>query len=366
LKQSVIEHNVKTGYRIEARVLSMIARLEAFTDMIEAFGDYDALLEDRRGAVRERGILDTVTDDQGIISVDTMSPELHEVLCLAHLACCCEMFDGWTFPMAALKQETLADAILEKIESGIAGNAQFLNRVREKLHSADAMRTMQLVRMLSLIEFDSTTCRQLSLGAGSGFKDIRSIHKKPVITRVSGGNNAPGQDAITLRAPDTRTEHVILVDVDENYADVYEHLNANNENILAFNDDANIVLDSLAKRMAGGKLDYRNFVANIRADHRMVTDVPAFFGKLAKVIEPVADYLVSIGAGSTDEDFAGRLQLMQAVFNHLRDCGLEPVWMKLAQGDTPAEIRSRPSFGYAPITTHEMLYCKLDRARLVT
>ena len=72
----------------------------------------------------------------------------------------------------------------------------------------------------------------------------------------------------------------------------------------------------------------RNLVTALRIDHRMISDVPGFFGKLGKCMSNDCDFILSIGAGDTRDDFNGRVRLVKGIFTALVDAGLRPVLFK--------------------------------------
>ena len=106
-------------------------------------------------------------------------------------------------------------------------------------------------------------------------------------------------------------------------------------------------------------------IVGIRVDHRMIDDIADFFVKLAHVMEPQADFVISVGAGYSANEFEGRVNLISGIFDHLKSKKLDPTRIILHSGNTLKESRERPAFGYVAIATHEILYCRLHREILL-
>ena len=110
-----------------------------------------------------------------IIGIWQQSETLNEALFTAHLAICCELFEGVKVSLSDLRYENI-DSFLEtvlgkykQLEDG-AAELKFINN---RLHSADAFRTIQILRALGLYTRDSKDVTQLSLGVGSGSRRPR-------------------------------------------------------------------------------------------------------------------------------------------------------------------------------------------------
>jgi hypothetical protein len=356
---------IHDSYAIETTGLSAVANSELFPAALPLFADYEGYVRRVGAARREADFANVVSRNTGIICANGNRAQLQEIFFIAHLACCCELFEGWNMPISLLRGKMLGAYVKATIQRTLHRTPDACRAYSRRVHSADTIRAIQILRMLGLLSFDSRRVRQLSLGAGGGYKDIYSAHKIPSITRRESPDNNAGEDVLSFHTTVTMPQRVILIDNDKGLNDHYRNYNAtSNGSIIALVDDASSALQRLSKPIQRGEMQPNDFVAGIRVDHRMIRDVPYFFRQIAAVIEPQADFVLTVGAGYSTEEFDGRLRLISRVYSFLRDLGLKPVQLILHNGQTLAEKRERPAFGYAATATHAMVCCRLQKARL--
>ncbi len=160
--------------------------------------------------------------------------------------------------------------------------------------------------------------------------------------------------------------HTVLVDSDPTYYDHFEALNREEGGrVLALNTEADQAIKTLKNRQKASDLGLRNFVVGLRIDHRMIPDADKFLGLIGTVIDSNADLIFTIGAGNTLSEFEDRLNCFDKLFATLTRMGLKPVRFLLHGKGSPQEQRSRPNFGQLAYTSYQILYCKLQRDRML-
>ena len=355
---------ITKGYEMEMTSLSFIAGQEEFPNMLSILKDYKSFIQKRSETMDKEHLLSSVKSESGVITARSESPILREIFLLAHLACCCELLQGWTLNINIISSPEFFKTINKRILSEINKDPDLIYDYAKRLNNADAMRTIQILKLLGLLEFSSSSCRQLSLCAGFGRKDIYAVHATPAITH-NPGDDILGNSNVSFSTSSDRPEQITLVDNDKSLQELYGNYNSeSNGFIYAMNDDASHALDRLPGLIHNKSLAPYNLILGIRIDHRMVDDVPDFFRQLALVASPEADLVITIGAGFSESEFEGRVSLIERMFDHLEDRGLDPTRITLHTGETTKDGRERPAFGYAAVATHEVLHCKLYEEQL--
>ena len=90
------------------------------------------------------------------------------------------------------------------------------------MHSIDAFRTVQILKALGLYTIESKDMAQLSLGVGSGSKDLKSIHLQPELTILP-------DNSIEFHVNQLHAKDVILVDGDAQRKEWVNELNKTQE-----------------------------------------------------------------------------------------------------------------------------------------
>lgn len=303
---------------------------------------------------------DDILRNGGIIHFEKNEERLLNAALTAHVAICCELLDGLNIPLSLLTQETaqpLMDRVFDRFEN-LEEDLATRDTLEFKLHSIDAFRTMQILRGMGLFLRPTGNINQLSLGAGSAKKDIRSIHLTPAL--IAGPNNS-----ITFSTIEENARHIVIIDGDPSRSAAYAQMNNNDAlPVFAINNDAIAALTELPQIQRKHGLALRNTVIGLRIDHRMIPDAEVFFEKLSDSIEETADLIITIGSGFDLDDFTGRVTVMQELHDHLKSAGLLPALIKLHGRGSIEEQRNSPSFGLRHITTYQILYCRLERDKL--
>lgn len=344
------------GYATEFETLIKVAQSSQTGKYFARIANYDSYIE----SVANNGHAKEITralKKSGIIYYKENEKCLFDAASIAHIAICCEILTGSSIPFSVLKEENL-DYITRKFFDTFnhletdAGKRALLEF---NLHSADAFRTIQILRGLGLFLKNSENINQLSLGAGSAKKDIRSIHLIPEITFGQG-------NTILFNFKERHAQDVVIVDGDPSRKVEYTQMCKNKDYpILAINNDALETLNILPNILSKNKLKKRNTVIGLRIDHRMIPDVSDFFERLARSITDTADLIVTIGSGFDINDFSKRTIVMCELHEYLKDAGLAPLLIKLHGEGSIEEEWNSPSFSLKEITTFQILYCKLDR-----
>ena len=363
----VILKFVMEGYLHEARTLAEIARSGNLSRLLPRFLDYKHFINTERAMHYSDRFVESLLSRHAIINTEHPSKELSELYTCANLAAACTIFDGWQLPLTSLTPEYLPDQVARAVNSFHQGDIIKAIQLSDKLNGADTVRVIQTLKQLGLIRADTSTCRQLSLGAARGMRDVYSAHLYPRIE--SGFENTilarePGAQTIKFSAIQAYVHDVVLVDSHPMYKAHYQAINEKSEAIRTLHKDTYEALEDLSEQCANWKIQPRDLVLAFRIDHRMLPDVDRFLAGLGQVISDKADLILTIGAGHTLEDFQGRLDKIGEISAHLENRGMQPVRLQWCRGNSPREMREHPVFGTISITSFEILYCRLERALL--
>lgn len=353
------------GYKLEAAGLAAIAEAPLFSEILRRFSNYPLFLKQHQKKLSTQKIIDKLSNGTGIIEVTPPSSELRDIIYTAHIAACCELFNGACIPTTVLRRNSIAGWIEKEFHAYKTAPTAALNQLSDKFHSMDAVRTIQILRCLGLVSRSPATARQLSLGAGPATKDIRSIHLTPEITRGNAVSPINNSKQLTFKVHNSVPADIIITDNDPQREEQYKLLNKQTDiRILALNWDSTTTLKQLPAILETNRLPARNLAVALRIDHRMINDSDEFLSLLARCIEPTADFIVTIGSGFTLDDFSRRTEKIGELFSTLKKLGMNPTIIRLHGKGTLEQQRTNPSFGLSGITTYEILHCKLKKKRL--
>jgi hypothetical protein len=230
------------------------------------------------------------------------------------------------------------------------------------IQNVDTIRVLQVVKLLGLISIHASDIQQLSLGVGNGYRDLYGIHGVARISKKQEGAST----ILNFDMLEQQAAHTVLVDSDPTYHDHFEKLNREEAGrVLALNTEADQAMKTLEKKQLKLDLSLRNLVVGLRIDHHMIPDAEKFLGLIATVIDSNADLIFTIGAGNNLAEFEGRLNCFDKLFAALTKIGLKPVRLLLHGKGSSQEQRSRPNFGQLAYTSYQILYCKLQRDRIL-
>jgi len=135
--------------------------------------------------------------------------------------------------------------------------------------------------------------------------------------------------------------------------------------VLALNNDAEESVKRLEVEQKELNLKQRNLVVCLRIDHRMLPNSRSFLNLIGRVIDSRADLIMTIGAGNNLLEFEGRLKCFDEMFASLVELGLKPVRILMHGRGSSAQKRSKPNFGELAYTSYQILYCSLERDRII-
>lgn len=355
-----------SAYEADAEGLGTIGESGILTELLFDFIDYSAFLKKRNKEIKTDKLINKLSNGTGIINAIGTATELRKIFYYAHIAVCCEMFYGWQLPMQSINRSEMHQRIQQTLLSFTDSSADNIREISRRIHTSDAIRTIQILRFLGLIKSSSKNTRQISFAAGPGNRDLEGVHMTPSISQQSNILNPTTNDnSIKFSKNIDRPENIILIDNDPDFKQLYTNLSKENpEWMLALNEDADMAMKKLPDMIDKRNWNPVNSVVGIRIDHRMIPDIKLFFSQLKPLLDNTADFVFSIGAGHTLEEFYGRKKAMAEMFDFFKRGGMSPVKIILHGGKTLEEQRNTPCFGLSNFTTYEILYCKLKRKKL--
>ena len=344
----------------EAEGLSFIYQSDIFVKLIEHYKDYNAYLIENKNSRSVKKFIKDIKKKDGIIWASNKSPVLFEALCSAHLSALCELFNNGYLNENILDFSSLTHTINQQL-SPDKDNAQAIKKRANSLDQLDGVRTMQILRSLALITIETANIRQISIGAGAATKDIVALHALPEINRKI--DKASGQRSLHFSMSKQNTTNIIVSDIDPQRKDFYEKLTDNKEygDIIGLNIDTYDALARLPALDREKNTGTRNLFVALRIDHRMLPDIKEFFKLIYCCMDQTADLVITMGSGFTVEDFQGRVDKIQEIFDYLNKLKLEPVLIKLHDQGNIHTQRATNKFSKASITTYQILHCKLKK-----
>jgi len=362
---------ILSGYRKEAEGLAVISNAGFLAKCMPIFKDYPEYMRALRHDKSVKNATAKLIDGNGVIDVKKRAPESKEFFYFAHLATCCSLFNGWELSPRDLTKEKLDAYVISAANKSVRDNAGSLWFLEDALQRADTVRVVNLLRGMGLLMFQSESCCQLSLGAGSGSRDLDAMHGIPEIRLVEkkgsamwGGERA---QSLVLKLVAAYPQAAVLIDADPGFAKHYQRLNENGSlpfRIMALNEKLDDALNLMPDKLNESGMSRFNMIVGFRIDHCMIPDVAAFFKQLVPVMAELADFVVTIGAGHGLNEFIGREEKIEEIHAYLKRKGLSPVRVRMSYGNTPEERRNNQAFGLNPIASYEILYCKLKRKLL--
>ena len=310
--------------------------------------------------------------------MDTAVPTklLAQLFCQAQLAACAELFKGWRVDDSQLNREGLR-AIVEQASAEIIKVSKIPTEVHPRKYSepqrqvmrgidviqnVDTVRVLQILKLMGLVSIQASESHQLSLGVGNGYRDLYGIHLIPRITMEKQREKVK----LHFETLERQAAHTVLVDNDPAYKDQFDALNRKEEGkVLALSNDAEESVKRLEVEQKKLHLKQRNLVVCLRIDHRMVPDSRIFLNLISRVIDSRADLIMTIGAGNNLLEFEGRLKCFDEMFASLVELGLKPVRILMHGRGSSAQKRSKPNFGELAYTSYQILYCSLERDRII-
>lgn len=333
-------------------------RLPEFKTILERMTDYPAYAASR--TCISDPLASIVRESKGscVIDMTKPGPEARLAIYTAQMAAICVLVEGANLPRADFAPQPFTQLVTQHLDSLRGQALDTLRAQNTRLHTLDTMRTQQLLRAFGLFTPDPNETYQLGLGAGNGLRDAFFVHAEPWIRSSMQG----GREFVSLGVERRWSKHIVLTDSDPEYRNHYVKLgNREFPDIDAYNEKTENVL----QRFPGSGFQKRNLVTSIRFDHRMFPDVPGFLSLLTPCLSEECDFIASVGAGDTIEDFTGRMEKIAEFFQVLKSAGLQPVVFKFHGSGNPLKKWKSMQFGGPSATTYQMLYCKLKKNNLM-
>ena len=348
----------RAEYLSEIRQGTRAMQLPEFNIILERMTDYITYAKSRTGISDPLSPIVRESNGSCVIDLTGPGPESRLALYTAQMAAVCVLVEGANLPRAEFVPQAFTQLVTRHLDSLRGQPMENLRPQNTRLHTMDTMRTQQLLRAFGLFKPDPEQTYQLGLGAGNGLRDAYFVHAEPWIRATVQG----GREFISLGVERRWSKHLVLTDSDPEYSDHYITLN-NREfpDIDAYNEETDAVLNRFPDTGIRG----RNLVTAIRFDHRMFPDVPGFLSLLTPCLKEECDFIVSVGAGDSIEDFIGRIEKIAEFSRVLKDAGLQPVIFKFHGPGTAIKQWKTIQFGGPSATTYQMLYCKLKKQSLI-
>ncbi|MBN2015806.1 hypothetical protein JW766_03145 [Candidatus Dojkabacteria bacterium] len=300
-----------------------------------------------------------IADGTYLLNTANLENAPTDIFAITQFVSCCMLFNGLIVPMGKYTQEEFITEALEAVlpKDPLEEGAYHLAYV--KLHYANVFRTMQILKLLGIIDYDVSRTLQLALGAASAVEDFFYLHAQPEIIHLGGENS------VAFRFHYATPRHMIAVDNDPVNADTYAELSEKHPGqFKGIIGDSIETISALSGQNKAKELERRNMVTALRIEPSMIPDPKAFLLALASVIDNSADLIITVGGGDDVHEFIARQQRMAEIHSLLQACKLNPVRLMIYEGENPEEQRARPIFGNVTYGTHEVIYCKLQRYKL--
>ena len=363
-------------YALEADALGAIAMSPGFDNLIRQFDDYESYLIRLLNDPIHKQNVDALLSEHSVVDTAVPTKLLAQLFCQAQLAACAELFKGWKVDESQLNREGLR-AVVGQASAEIIKVSKIPTEVHPEKYSepqrqvmrgidviqnVDTVRVLQILKLMGLVSIQASESHQLSLGVGNGYRDLYGIHLIPRITMEKQREEVK----LHFETLERQAAHTVLVDNDPAYKDQFEALNRKEKGkVLALNNDAEESVKRLEVEQKKLHLKQRNLVVCLRIDHRMVPDSRIFLNLLGRVIDLRADLIMTIGAGNNLLEFEGRLKCFDEMFASLVELGLKPVRILMHGRGSSAQKRSKPNFGELAYTSYQILYCSLERDRII-
>lgn len=335
-------------------------------ELLDRFRDYDRYLRVTRKQNAGGRCLRRVFGENTDIWMEGSGKSYSDFLFTTHLAACCELFNGMRIPENNISRQSFLDALTGLDALAKSRDTTVEDEINVRLYSMDAVRTMQILRYLGLITRSTPHFRQLSLGAGSGIKDIRSLHLVPRVQSVEFASGiAHKGKALLFDVSLGYVSDIVIADMDSQHVQYYEQLRRlQKPNVLTYVEDVSSSLARLPGELEKHGWEARNLLAMLRIDHRMIQNAQAFFRQVSPVIEDGADFIITIGSGHNLDEFEGRLRKLDEIASLLQELGMRPVRIRMHKNGSLADQFQRNLFGISGGVTYEIIHCKLDKTKL--
>lgn len=349
------------GYRHELKTLISVVRSPYFKKLLPKFLNNEKFVALQRDAsyadVIKQGALVNGCRTLKDVGGSRLGNELFSCV---NLAAACGFFQGWTIPVTELNANLLDAYVSQTTQTQADGKERLGREIANRLSVVDAVRVTYLLKLLGLLRWDSHVCHQLSLGSLDGQKDRQYMHQQPFVRRADPSRKK--KSPLSFGVLPHTAKHIVLVDSDPRIEQMYLQFNQQQKDqVLALNEDIYSALEKLARAVNEGRLQPRELITIFRLDHTMLPEPERFIHLLGQVAGRDARLIITIGSGDNEDEFQGRMRLLDELQEGLVGRQLEPLRVGLCAGGSIEEKRNNPAFGMPHYASHEVLSCRLGR-----
>jgi hypothetical protein len=284
------------------------------------------------------------------------------IVWVSQIAVTCHLLQGCKFNMNAVDENTFIELSRNAVNNFVQNYGELgLKRLSFMLEGVESVRTEKILRGLGLFTVPKDKIHQLSLGSGSGIKDLEGMYSD---AWIQNGNIF--QDNLSLfKVNHYKAKHTILVDMERGYKERYRALNKDYPGkVMALNQEFELAIPDIEKEIYSNMIEKRNVVIAFRMDPVMIPDVKIFFRLLKKVTSDVSHFIMTIGSGNNVKEFKARLDKMNEIKKYLKSRNMDVYTIKLYSGTTIGECLNNPVFGSRGFATYEIIYCKIVNKKI--
>ena len=351
------------GYRHELRALTRLVKSPYFLQLVPWFSQYPLFLERGASCYLGENSLDKLFKSDGILDASVDDPLLERLFAAINLAASCSIFGGWTIPVSELDETRVNEYLSMALASNPESRETLGQSMAERLNKGDAMRIVQLLRLLGLLKTKSSSCHHLAIGASVGLRDRLATHESPALQPVAlPPAISPLRFGVKLEAPAS----VVLVDNDPVMAPLYRQINKEKtiNGVSAMNQDLYHAVEMLSGSIECGYRHACSLVTAFRIEPRAFPDTVRFLDAIGSVIAAEADLVMTMGSGDNVAQFKHRLQVLDSISGELEARGMRPLRMKFHVDGSLQEQWIGSVFGMSHYASHQALYCRLNREAL--
>lgn len=287
---------------------------------------------------------------------------IREIIGLSHIAVTCHLLQGCKFATGTAHPASFQELARNAVTRFVSTHGeQGLKRLSFLLESIEGVRVEKILRALGLFTLAKEKIHQLSLGSGSGLKDLEAMYSEAKVEMGDVFHANTAKFAVSHH----QASHTILVDSEPGYRERYETLNNEQAgNIMALNTDMDSAISIIEQAIDKEEIMKRNVITAFRMDPVMLPDVNAFFRSLKNITTDISYLIMSVGSGNNLEEFIARLDKLKEIRTYMNKHGMESYSIKLYRGNTPEQGFNNPLFGSRGFANFEIIFCKIKNKKL--
>lgn len=352
---------IYSEFLLEAYLFADFLRDANLKKIFADFGDFNRYLKTRSKTIKANTKVAALSKGTNILHAKNANRELRDILSYAHFSACCELFNGWSFNCLGDTKKDLAIFLEHYLSHLKSADEKTINDTYLRIATADSARIIVLLKLLGVLQPDTSKKHILSFGAASGVKELYATHTIPKIDGFIDNKN-PGMFRMNFSRRIEWPKQTVLIDYDTHWRTHYENITLNHPaNILGIIQEFETAIAGLPKRLQEQNMELADLVLGWRIDHQVIPNAKAFFKSIVPSLSSKSklDLIVTIGAGDDDADFAGRIKTMDDIWSFLTDSGFSPV--RIIMHDNGRET---PLFGHGSYATYEIIHCRLNKKKM--